>query len=121
MNTILIHHKQLDSKKWFAFPIQKQILLIASELHRANHWIAKSDVQNTNFCYERAFELVDLTVADPKWKGRLRELLRFRESLAELYTRAEKDEKQNGLLAKTFVALHPGSFNLLHVPKEQST
>lgn len=120
MNTTSKHHKQLDSAKWFSFPIQQQILLIASELRRADHWIVKKDVQNTNLCYERAFELVDLTVADPKWKGGLRELLRFREALAELYVRAEKDEKHNDMLAKTFIALHPGSFNLLYATKEQS-
>ncbi|HCA67194.1 MAG: hypothetical protein A2249_04270 [Candidatus Jacksonbacteria bacterium RIFOXYA2_FULL_44_7] len=36
-------------------------------------------------CIERAYELVDLTVADPKWRGRSKELLRIREMLGEEY------------------------------------
>jgi acyl-CoA hydrolase len=33
--------------------------------------------------FERALELLDLTLADPRWRGRLRELARAREVLCD--------------------------------------
>jgi len=89
------------------------ILMIAAELNRAKNWIEKNDFRNVDLCYERAFELVDITVSDPRWKGRTREILRFREVLAEQYIRPQKDRAMNFLMYKTLVALLPGSFNAL--------
>jgi acyl-CoA hydrolase len=33
--------------------------------------------------FERALELLDLTLADPRWRGRLREIARVRELLCD--------------------------------------
>jgi acyl-CoA hydrolase len=33
--------------------------------------------------FERALELLDLTLADPRWRGRLREIARARELLCD--------------------------------------
>jgi hypothetical protein len=107
------HHRHLDSTRWSSYPAPKQVLSIAVELNRAKNWILKNDNRNVNLCYERAFELVDLTAADPKWKGRTRELMRFREMLAEFYLLPQKDRRFNDLLANTLVALSPESFNAL--------
>jgi hypothetical protein len=107
------HHQNLSPEKWSAQSVGRQVLNIASELNRAGNWIKKGDGSNVNLCYERAFELVDLTVADPKWKGRTRELLRFRETLAELYVNARKDGELNSLLFQTLVAMRSESRNLL--------
>jgi hypothetical protein len=110
---VLNHHRNLSPEKWSTQSAGRQVLNIASELNRAGNWIKQGDVSNVNLCYERAFELVDLTVADPKWKGRTRELLRFRETLAELYLQVEKDGGLNTLLFKTLVTMRSESRNLL--------
>ncbi len=86
---------------------------IAGELNRAGNWIKNNDAAKVNLCYERAFELIDLTVCDSKWRGRTREMLRFREMLAELYMKDDKDYGFNELLFKTLVNLRHESRNLL--------
>jgi hypothetical protein len=105
----LQRHRTLSADKWRAFPKGSQILMVANELGRAGHWMEKGDFENVRLCYERAFELVDLTVEDPKWRMKTRELLRFREALAESYLQKENDLHFNRLLLRTLVQLRPES------------
>lgn len=107
-------HIHLTLEKWFSYPKGQQILMIGNELNRAANWIKKRQNLETDMCYERAFELIDLTVEDSKWKGHLRELLRLREILAELYLQKSKDGKLNRLAYDALVSMHPESYNLLH-------
>jgi hypothetical protein len=88
--------------------------MIANELNRAGNWIKKDQILEINMCYERSFELIDLTVEDNKWSGRLRELLRLREILADLYIQKSKDAKLNRLAYDALISMHPESYNLLH-------
>jgi hypothetical protein len=106
-------HPNLSLEKWSSLSAGNQVLNIASELNRAGNWIRNNDVAKVNLCYERAFELVDLTVCDSKWRGRIREMLRFREMLAELYLKNDKDCRLNDLLFKTLVNLRHESRNVL--------
>ena len=78
-------HKNLDGEKWKTFDKSQQILMIANELNRAKNWIIKDDLEEVTNCYERAFELLDLTISLTARKNLLRELLRFREMLAIQY------------------------------------
>ena len=41
------------------------------------------DERLMNGAFERALELIDLTLADPRWRGRLREIARARELLCD--------------------------------------
>ena len=41
------------------------------------------DERLTTGAFERALELLDLTLADPRWLGRLREIARARELLCD--------------------------------------
>jgi hypothetical protein len=81
----LKHHRTLTEEKWAAFGYTKQILMIAGELERANGWLEKDDFAEVRSCYERAMELVYLTIAVHPDKARLKELLRFKEMLAVCY------------------------------------
>jgi hypothetical protein len=58
---------------------------IGSEVTRAKNWQDKHDQASCRNAIERAFELVDLTMADRRWQGRLKEICRFRELLADQY------------------------------------
>lgn len=84
-------HKDLDLEKWSKFTPTQQILMIANELNRARNWIARGDTEEVNNCYERAFELLDLTIAMKYRKNLVKELLRAREVLALLYLNNEKN------------------------------
>lgn len=110
---ILKHHKTLTPEKWKRFPVYKQLLMIANELNRAKNWILKNDYQEVKNCYERAFELIDLTVSVSVGKRILKELLRFREVFAEFYLKKTNDIVINQKLYNTLLLLDKESYNLL--------
>ena len=92
----LILHKNLNEEKWFRYSLSQQVLMIANELNRVKNFILSNRFPEVNSCYERAFELIDLTSADPKWSGnRLKELRRFRELLAQQYISEEKSRERD--------------------------
>jgi hypothetical protein len=105
----LVLHKNLTLEKWSAYLRPNQILMIAAELNRAGNWMDKRHRESVRRCDERAFELVDLTLEDPKWKGGAGELLRFRELLAQRYAAGSMDRALNGKLFRVLVQLHPES------------
>ena len=78
-------------EKWQKFSQEEQILNIASELSRAKFWLEKKNEEEVLNCLNRAFELIDLTI--DSWRGEkgLKELLRFREVLAQFYINKKKN------------------------------
>lgn len=109
----LKYHKLMDAARWRTFSPGRQVLLIASEFSRAESWIKMNDPEAVRRCDERAFELIDLTVDDPKWSRGLRELLRFRELLAGRYAAGTMDASENNLLLKTLLSLTAESANAM--------
>lgn len=69
--------------------------MIANELNRAKNWIEKNDLEEVNNCYERALELLDLTVEITKSGNRLREYLRLREMIGKLCIEKKSRPKLN--------------------------
>ncbi|MEW6558418.1 MAG: hypothetical protein AB1349_13895 [Elusimicrobiota bacterium] len=110
---ILKYHKTLTVEKWAQFPLNKQLLMIANELNRAKNWIIKNDSEEVRNCYERAFELIDLTLSVPTSRNLLRELLRFRELLAESYLKKRNDAETNRKLFEVLLMLNKDNYNLL--------
>lgn len=79
-------HKTLNPEKWAKFSTKEQILMIASEILRAKNWLQHQDIETTQNCYERALELIDLTVSDSRLNLEQRKcLLQLREALGFLY------------------------------------
>lgn len=60
-----------------------QMANTGSEVARAIKWKNKNDPAYFQAAFERMLELIDLTVADPKNRHRLKEALRAREMLAD--------------------------------------
>jgi hypothetical protein len=56
---------------------------VGSEIERTIGWEAKGRPDISRRGFERALELLDLTIEDTKMPARLRELLRVREALAD--------------------------------------
>jgi len=102
----------MTTEKWFAYPSNQQLLMIANELNRAQHALVKGDTDNATHAWERAFELTDLTVEDSKNGRLLRELLRFREMLGETFISC--DAAMNRSLLNALISLDPVAYNALH-------
>jgi hypothetical protein len=66
--------------------------MIGSEFARAKNLLRDEAYEEVARCHERAFELLDLCAMDPQWRPRLREVLRFREMLGELYINISNDD-----------------------------
>jgi len=71
--------------RWFNMSIIDQISNIGGEVNRAIKWKNKNDtIKKLNF-YNKAIELIVLTVKDPKNKHRIRELEFCKEELKDYF------------------------------------
>lgn len=71
------HHPSLAAGRWQTLTLAAQLGNIGSEIHRAIK--ARGNKERYDFAVSRAFELFYFTIADPRWKGRRKEILRARE------------------------------------------
>ncbi len=78
-------HRRLAGGRWQGLAFVEQMANVGSEVGRASNWRAKGKSDLGMRAFERALELLDLTIADPRNRGRLRELLRVREALADFF------------------------------------
>jgi hypothetical protein len=78
-------HKTLADGRWFNFSLCTQMANIGSEVERAILWQRKRNEEYKRLAFYRALELIDLTLRDPKNRGRLREIVRVREVLADFF------------------------------------
>ncbi len=80
-------HKDMAEGRWFEMSLCEQMGNIGSEVGRAVKWRRKGNVEAQNKALDRAFDLLDLTVSDKRWygSGKLKEILRAREVLADIY------------------------------------
>lgn len=79
----MIIHTHLSSGRWFALSLIEQLANVGTDIERTIQWKKKGNFEYSRNAFERALELLDLTIADPKNKKRLKELLRVREALAD--------------------------------------
>jgi len=77
-------HQELALGRWQKLSFFEQMANVGSEVSRAINWRAKS-AADSQLAFERALELLDLTIDDAKNKKRLRELLRVREVMADYF------------------------------------
>ena len=80
-------HKELGGGRWFTFSIYEQLGNVGSEFERAARAFERGDHERFENAFERMLELLDLTIEDPKWRTecRLRELLRLREEVCDVF------------------------------------
>lgn len=74
-----------DATRWQQLPLNLQLANIGSEVSRVSSWQERGDMARQEQAAARAFELLDLTIADPRWRGRRRELTRLREVSLDVY------------------------------------
>ncbi len=78
-------HKQLASGKWEKLTFLEQMANIGSEVGRTITWKNKNRQEYSDRAFERALELLHLTIADIKNKQHLRGLTRLRETLIDYF------------------------------------
>ena len=83
MNT---QHKDLAAGRWNQMKFVEQMANIGSEVERALNWQAKDNADYTQKAYERALELVDLTLDCAISATRLKELARVREAIVDYFS-----------------------------------
>jgi|ERR1044072_3179734 hypothetical protein len=78
------YHPDLVAGRWFSFSLANQLGNVGSEYERALTSKARGDDARFEKAFDRLLELLDLTIADPRWKNhRLKELTRLREVICD--------------------------------------
>jgi hypothetical protein len=78
-------HRDLATGRWWTLPLCEQLGHVGSEVGRAIRWRTR-DEKIASGALERALDLMDLTLDDPRHRlfpPRLRELARAREVMAD--------------------------------------
>ncbi|MFZ2969597.1 MAG: hypothetical protein WA063_00460 [Minisyncoccia bacterium] len=78
-------HKNLAAGRWKELSFFEKMANVGSEVERTIKWKNKQNAEYSLMAFERALELLDLTIENEKSKSRLKELLRVREMLADFF------------------------------------
>ena len=80
-----VQHPSLAAGRWQTFSLMEQLANIGSEVERALNWLNKNNPEYSRLAFIRALELLDLTIADPRHRRRLKEMTRLREVLLDFF------------------------------------
>ncbi|MDD4295266.1 MAG: hypothetical protein PHP69_07150 [Candidatus Omnitrophica bacterium] len=80
-----IQHKELAGGRWAEMSLAEQMANIGSEVSRALNWQKKGKEDLSQKAFNRALELLDMTIADIKKYSRLKELFRVREAMVDFF------------------------------------
>jgi len=75
----------LTAGRWTTLTFFEQMANVGSEIDRAINWNRKNNREFALKAFDRALELLDLTISDVKNRKRLKELCRTREALADFF------------------------------------
>ncbi|HXO20013.1 MAG TPA: hypothetical protein VOA87_08830 [Thermoanaerobaculia bacterium] len=103
----MTQHASLSPERWAAFDLDQQILMIGNEMNRATRLIRLDNRSGLLLAYERILRLVDLTVEVQSGYGLRRELLRWRDLIAEMYIGPAPDADQHATAFRCLLQLTP--------------
>jgi hypothetical protein len=78
-------HKNLAAGRWKTLTLFERMANIGGEVERALTWRAKGNIEYSNKAFERALELVDLSLEYSQNPRHLKELARLREALVDYF------------------------------------
>ena len=78
-------HQDLAAGRWFTLTLTEQLANIGSEAGRTIRAAEAGDGERQERAFLRALELLDLTLADQRWRGRYKEPCRLREVLCDAF------------------------------------
>ncbi len=99
-------HKYLADGRWFEIPFTAQMANIGSEVIRSINWKNKKNPEYSQKAFERALELLSLTISDIKNKKRLRELTRLYEVLVDYFAFDNEYKSTDQLWQNYFLAFN---------------
>ncbi|HOW59647.1 MAG TPA: hypothetical protein PLO78_08000 [Candidatus Omnitrophota bacterium] len=76
---MICQHRELTQGRWAKMPFMEQMANIGSEVERALAWRAKQKETYCQKSFERALELIDLSLESNAGFSRRKELARIRE------------------------------------------
>jgi hypothetical protein len=82
---VTIQHQSLAAGRWQTFSFVEQMAHIGGEVERAMNWREKQNPDYSRRAFERALELLSLSLDDPRNVGRARELARVYEALVDYF------------------------------------
>ena len=80
-----VQHPSLAAGRWQTLSLMEQLANIGSEVERALKWQERNNPEYSRLAFLRALELLELTLADPRHRRRLKELTRTREALLDFF------------------------------------
>lgn len=85
-----MQHKDLAQGRWALLSFVEQMANIGSEVERSLNWRGKGNLPYANMAFERALELIDMTLDSLTTKTRYRELARLREAVVDYFAGANE-------------------------------
>ena len=80
-----LQHKDLAQGRWGQLSFLEQMANIGSEVERALNWHTKQNTAYSQRAFERALELLDLTLDNNSRPSQFKELTRVREVLVDYF------------------------------------
>ena len=90
-------------QRWSEFSLTQQIIMISNELSRAGNWMNSGSEGLRRDAYARALVLTDLTASGSHRLEFRRELLRWRDLLAQLYLEPDPQPRRNSELLRSLL------------------
>lgn len=103
----MTQHASLSPERWAQFSLERQLLMIANEMNRATALMDEDDGRSRGLAYERVLRLADLTIAVNPRRALRRELLRWRDLVAELYVEAAPDMREHRAVLRCLLQFSP--------------
>lgn len=98
-------HRKLANGNWNKISFFEQMANIGSEISRTISW-KKKNKDYSNKAFERALELLVLTIDDTKNRSRLKELTRLKEVLADYFVFNNEYKSNDDLWQKYFYSFN---------------
>ncbi len=105
----MTQHSALGLERWQAFGPDQQLLMVANEMHRASKLLDPPDRDRLRLAHERVLRLADLTIQAAARPSLRRELLRWRDLVAELYISPAPDRAAHASALRALLLLHPAA------------
>ena len=103
----MTQHSDLDATRWSRFDLDQQVLMIANEMNRLASAFTAGRTSTRRVGYERVLHLTDLTASGHVSPTFRRELLRWRDLVAELYLKEEVDGSAHRAAFRALLLLTP--------------
>jgi hypothetical protein len=87
---VIYQHKNLAAGRWNQLSLIEQMANIGSEVERALNWRIKKNADYSQKAFERALELIDLTLDNNNSYAHLKEITRVREAIVDYFSGANQ-------------------------------